>query len=285
MSSRCCTLPYNISRRSSWPHKGLHGQRTFPSRVRCLLSSCLQGLSGKRGSQVTGVSVNGTTHRKPHVVPDFLTVSSKIRGKAARKHVCCAIWLSRGAGIGGGVIEGTVSIVSISAPPCGSGWMDNIIPGKASIKLGRVLKIKFIFKFILLLWRWSLPRFAFMADPGLQLWSNFGVKFYYITLPSDTCSQRIREVGHTKQLQKDSVLLTLGWQWSAWSFPPQHILLHICRFAKLRWSLGAISSALSDHPLWAFVCSSVEGGKSWLVGALALYMQDSKTVLPISQFC
>lgn len=134
MSSRCCTLPYNISRRSSWPHKCLHGQWAFPSRVRCLLSSCLQGLSGKRGSQVTGVSVNGTTHRKPHVVPDFLTVSSKIRGKAARKHVCCAIWLSRGAGIGGGVIEGTVSIVSISTPPCGSGWMDNIIPGKAKYK-------------------------------------------------------------------------------------------------------------------------------------------------------
>lgn len=68
--------PYNISRRPSWPHKGLHGQWTFPSRVPCLLSSCLQGSSGKRVSQVTGVSVNGTTHRKPHVVPDFLTVSS-----------------------------------------------------------------------------------------------------------------------------------------------------------------------------------------------------------------
>lgn len=49
-----------------------------------------------------------------------------------------------------------------------------------------------------------------MADFGLQFWSNLGVKFYYITLPSDTCSQRIREVGHIKQLQEDSVLLTLG---------------------------------------------------------------------------
>ena len=78
--------------------------------------------------------MNGTTHRKPHVVPDFLTVSSKMRGKAARKHVCCAIWLSRGAGIGGGVIEGIVSIVCISAPPCGSGWMDNFVPGKAKYK-------------------------------------------------------------------------------------------------------------------------------------------------------
>lgn len=134
MSSRCCTLPHDISRRSSWPHKGLHGQWTFPSRVHCLPSSYLWGLSGKRWSHVTGASVNGTTHRKPHVVPDFLTVSSKTRGKAVRKHVCCAIWLSRGAGIGGEVIEDIVSIVSISAPPCGSRWMDNIVLGKAKYK-------------------------------------------------------------------------------------------------------------------------------------------------------
>lgn len=187
MSSRCCTLPYNISRRSSMAPQRSTWTMDISFKVPCLLV-----LSSRTFWEKGGLSHRGVCewyHPQPHVVPDFLTVSSKIRGKAARKHVCCAIWLSRGQG-GGGVIEGTVSIVSISTPPCGSGWMDNIIPGKQEYKAWEGLEDQVYLQVHFTVWRWSLPRFAFMADSGLQLWSNLGVKFYYITLPSDTCSQK-----------------------------------------------------------------------------------------------
>lgn len=129
MSSRCCTLPLTI-----FPEGQLAPQRStwtmdISAKGPVCWSSCLQDFLGKGVTSHRGVC-EWYHPRKPRVVPDFLTVSSKIRGKAARKHVCCAIWLSRGAGIGGGVIEGTVSIVSISTPPCGSSWMDNIILAK-----------------------------------------------------------------------------------------------------------------------------------------------------------